>query len=257
MIILLALPAVALLAYGIIGLTRAHWPNDRITPTQLRELRSLPVTAIANARDGRIKLAGIARGARTEMSLVGTTPCFALRRVVMRRTVQGTTSGITTEHFTWAYPFELDDGTGKATIDAANARLDLEPFQTPEAMVMGQTSTMGEEGLRDGDTVVVVGDVRVSRGAYRAGAANIHFVTPPVVSWRSIPETIPAIPMLKEYIVASGMLVVGLAATLYTLLSGDAMTRVVMLGVAVGIATLETVLRWRARRMRASIHQLP
>lgn len=256
MILLLTLPAVALLAYGILGLARARWPRDRITPKQLSELRSLPVTAIANARDGRIKLVGIARGARTETSVVGTTPCIVLRRQLKRRTVQGGTSAVTTEHFVWAYPFELDDGTGKVTVDPANAHLDLEPFLAPEAMVMEQSSTMGEEGLRDGDTVVVVGDVRVSGGAYRAGAANIQFVTPPLVSWRSIPESIPTIPMLKEYIVASSMLIAGLAATLYTLLNGDAMTRVVMVGVAGGIAILETVVWWRARRQRAAIRRV-
>ena len=58
---------VMLLFGGLTGLYFAFRSRrGRISVGELRELRALPVTSIAAARKGRVKLSGVARGFQTE-----------------------------------------------------------------------------------------------------------------------------------------------------------------------------------------------
>jgi hypothetical protein len=174
-----------------------------------RDLALLPVTPIAEARTGRMKFCGKAHGVGHVQSIVNAVACIAHRRVtwseersnkeveLLYELVTGVNwfkdgrNNVVMETTWRSFPFELDDGSGqKLAVDPASAVLDYETVAVPEA-----GSTAEEQYLRDGDTLVVVGEVEVEPAdGYREQArGRIRFVKPPLISWRSEPETLPKV----------------------------------------------------------------
>jgi hypothetical protein len=224
---------------GLAGLLASLLLKDRgLSQAALRELRTMPVTPLAAAQDGRVKLSGVARGSQTEASVVGQVPCIAIRRV----NVSENANVVRTTTYERAFPFELDDGSGKLLVDPTGAKLDLEPLST-----LGQTSSLEERCLRDGDTVVVIGDIVTSRGG-GGGAPEIRFVTPPLISWRSIPETISGYRPPLGRIVSALALLGGLAGVIHTLVTGEAQDREVLFGFGGICAALCVVLAIKLKR---------
>ncbi|HTB77987.1 MAG TPA: hypothetical protein VK762_32305 [Polyangiaceae bacterium] len=169
--------------------------RNKPTARALRELGVLPVTTIAAARAGRVKLRGTARAERTEASLVGQVACLALRRSITTR--QG--NSVTTETREWTFPFVLEDGTGTLVVDAGQANLDYEPLTT------GDTT---EECLRDGATLAVIGDL-VPAVPAGEGQAPFRFAKPPLVSWRCDPEDAPRGGLVPWRLVLGALLSLG------------------------------------------------
>jgi hypothetical protein len=214
----------------LVGLIRlfvaVHDARGRIGFFALRELRSRAVTPIAEARAGRVKLAGTARAEATRTSQTSQLECIAIHRM----NVSESAGTITERHERYAAPFELDDGTGTIAIDPAGAVLDLEVLQP-----FGNGSWMLEEVLRNGDSVVVVGDL--------APDAPRRFATPPLVSWRSIPEAIPKLPVQWPEVVSSSLAAIGAVGSVYCLAVGGAEERDIGLkfGGILGIVLLAAI----------------
>jgi len=173
-----------------------HGQLGVLTVGQARELSSLPVTPIAMARDGRVKIVGRVGTAHPVFSYYHRTPCAVLelwhyewvrglgptQRVLSRREVQ-------------AAPFWIEDATGIAAIDPATACIDYE-IEGGESH-----STLEERRLRVGDNVAVVGIVRhggprlahpMRTAADRVDQA-LHFEPGPLVTWRSDPGLHPSL----------------------------------------------------------------
>lgn len=218
---------VFLFSGGVAGILLAiHLGRARVGTRALRELRSLPVTTIAAAREGRVKLSGVARAAQTETSVVGQIRCIALRRVMLSQTPGGRT---VTQRYERAFPFELDDGSGTVVVDPAGSTLDLEILQT-----LGKGSFLMEEVIRDSDTVVVLGDIAPS------SSGSFSFLMPPLISWRSIPEAIPALLIPWGQVISGLALLAGLSGIVHSLVTGDALDREILLGSA-GLVTILAV----------------
>ncbi len=161
-----------------------------------RALTGTKETPIAEARSGLVKIRGKVRGAGNVMSYFHRVPCVAHRMVTT--TLEGSryvgrtrvdTFRISRE---WQlFPFEIDDGTGKVMVDPRGATIDFETASPEDG-----SSAVEEQYLRDGDTLVLVGEVAVQndpsfRDAYRPD--RVRFVKPPLISWRSEPEVMPKI----------------------------------------------------------------
>ena len=84
--------------------------------------------------------------------------------------------------------------------------------------------------LRDGDTLVVLGDIVSSNDESGSSAGGFRFVTPPLISWRSIQETIPAFSVPWGKVVGALALLAGLTGCVYSGVTGDALDREVLLG---------------------------
>ena len=215
--LILCLMAVFLGAMVLSGvlLSRGRKPSVRA----LRELAAMPVTPIAQARSGRVKLVGKARGTRHEASLAGQVPCIALRRVITMR--YGNRVRIETSE--WMFPFELDDGTGTISIEPSKARVDYEPLTTGDRM---------EECLREGATLAVAGNLVAASGA-EEGQIHLRFEPPPIVTWRCDPEDAPRRRVPVLLIFAALMTLAGAAGILNSWLDGwDALDRDVLVHVA-------------------------
>ena len=170
-----------------------------------RDLALLPVTPISQARVGRMKFRGVARGRGHVRSLVNDVPCVARRRITWSRGAAGNQMESERQ---WV-SFDLDDGSGvPISIDPNEAVLDYETVTLPDA-----GAGVEEQYIRDGDDLVVVGEVAASPGAgYRDRPdGQIRFVRPPLVSWRSEPETLPR---LRPPLVPTVLVLVGSAGTL-------------------------------------------
>lgn len=177
------------------------------------DLASLPITPIAEARTGRVKFCGKARGTGTVQSTVNRVACIAHRRAIWsQESVNGV--GVVRKYSEMqAFPFELDDGSGAVlTLDPRDAIVDYETLSLPSG-----GSEVEEQYLRDGDTLVVVGNIEVdTREGYRDhGAPQVRFVEPPLISWRSEPETLPR---LTPPLLSTALTLFGAAATTWACL---------------------------------------
>jgi len=144
------------------------------------------------------------------MSYFHRVPCIAHR---MMTTVQtgsryvGNTVVTTfrTSREWQIFPFEIDDGTGKVMVSPRGATIDYETASPEDG-----TSAVEEQYVRDGDTLVVIGDVEVRsdpnyRDAYQPD--RVRFVRPPLVSWRSEPENLPrmSLPPISSALTLAGI----------------------------------------------------
>ena len=200
-----------LLFAGLVGLfVNLRRTPERTVARALRELRRLPASSLVSAPNGRVKLTGKARGAATEPSLVGQVACIVLHRVLTSRSG----NRISWQTYERAFPFELDDGTGTIQVDPEGAVLDCEPLV--------KNDQLDEKAIRDGDTIVLVGDL--------GGAGAARTFTPALVSWRNDETLMPrsSIPWgaLAWAIVTTAA--VGLAIDIA--LVGDALDPEVLLG---------------------------
>jgi hypothetical protein len=179
-----------------VGALVQHYRHE-FGPMSLAEARALatmPVTAVADAREGLVKLVG-ALGCDTPVrSLYGDS--LAAVREVHHYAMEG--SGLRaarrlarverTEHGFW-----LDDGTGRVALDPARCRIDF------ESEGADAESMIEEHRLRVGERVAVIGRVRrveqlaqhPMRQHPRDEDRALQFLDAPLVTWRTEPEVFP------------------------------------------------------------------
>ncbi len=165
-----------------------------MTVAEARQLARLPVTSIARARDGLVKLVGTV-GCDTPVHGLYNPVSVAVREVhyydVDGRGARARKVLARTDRTTQV--FWVEDDTGRVEIDPMRARIDHE--------IEGADSESGveEHWIRVGERVAVIGTV------HRATALGHHpmrqpsvrvenelqFVAPPLVTWRTEPEVYP------------------------------------------------------------------
>ena len=179
-----------------VGTLIQHY-RQQLGPMTLAEVRALtrtPVTPIGEAREGFVKLVGTVGCDTPERSLHGDTLVAA--REVHHYAFDGRGARarkvLTRVERTTAL-FWIEDDTGRIVLDPARTRVDFELEGTDvESMVE-------EHRLRVGERVAVLGrvrrDVTLSHHPHRQLAVQsdkgLHFVDPPVVTWRTEPEVYP------------------------------------------------------------------
>jgi hypothetical protein len=204
-----------LLVLGVLFL----WKHYRRETTHIgfrgaRLLARMPEVKIGEARSGLVKIRGKVQGAGNVMSYFHRVPCVAHRMVTT--THEGSRYvGNTVVHTyrisrEWQlFPFAVDDGTGKVMVDPRGAVIDYETASPEDG-----SSSVEEQYLRDGDTLVLVGEVEVRadptfRDAYQPD--RVRFVKPPLISWRSEPEVLPkmGLPPIPTMLAAAGLAGIG------------------------------------------------
>jgi hypothetical protein len=174
-----------------------HHYRQQLGPMSVREARqlaSLPITPIAHARQGLVKLLGVVGASTTETSYYHRCACAVLE--LHHYQVLDTTSGprrVLIRKETRLNPFWIEDETGRMAIDPTLARIDYE--------VEGSDleSTIEEHRIRVGERVAILGVVRRSgpqlTQPMRAASTNfdqgLEFVGQPLITWRSEPEVYP------------------------------------------------------------------
>jgi hypothetical protein len=192
---------VALCAFGL-GVTAValHYRKEleHITVEDARLLTKLPVTRIADASEGLVKIVGtVVQGEQTVMSYFDRVPCVA-RRIEFRTHVDTQLSigltGIRTVDITEVerelkvFAFAIEDGSGRVDVDPRQVRFDFEVAGGEEG------SSVYEHRIRVGEKVAAIGRIRVTRGeSYRAASDGVRgtFTDRPLVSWRSDAEFFP------------------------------------------------------------------
>lgn len=165
-----------------------------MTPREARLLAKMPVTPIAQARSGLVKLAGRVIGSVTERSYYHRVPCVALQldHYEVRDGVNGPRR-ILIRSEKKLHPFFVEDETGRVAVDPTHARIDFEREGTD------LESTIEESRLVDGETVVILAEVRRSgprvvhpmRHAQNNIESGIELIGSPLVTWRTEPEVYP------------------------------------------------------------------
>jgi hypothetical protein len=157
-------------------------------------LQRMKRTPIGQATGGLVKIVGRVVGNATELSYYHRVPCVAL--VLEHYEVYDSLSGprrmlIRVEKR--QHPFFVEDETGRVAVDPSTARIDFEREGTEF------DSTIEEHRLRDGETVVVLAEVRrvgprvihPMRQAQNQLETDLEIIGSPLVSWRSEPEVCP------------------------------------------------------------------
>lgn len=161
---------------------------------EARALAAMPVTSIASAKEGLVKLVGAVGCDVPVRSLYGDS--LAAAREVHHYAMEG--RGLRavrrlarverTEHAFW-----VDDGTGRVALHPARCRIDF------EAEGADAESMIEEHRLRVGERVAVIGRVRrveqlaphPMREQPRQGDHALQFLDAPLVTWRTEPEVFP------------------------------------------------------------------
>jgi hypothetical protein len=165
-----------------------------MTLQEARGLERLPTTPIALATTGLVKIVGTLGCEHPGVSIQGGIATAV--REVHHYAVEG--AGLRARRVLVRVerseqPFWVEDDTGRVLLDPAHCRIDF------EADGGDGESLVDELRLRLGERVAIVGEVQ--RGAVMAqhpmrrsqtsAGEGLHFVRPPVVTWRTEPEVMP------------------------------------------------------------------
>ena len=170
--------------FGITGVVAGAWLFVR--GFQLlqskRWIEDMPVTKIAGAAIGQVKVFGRATGPYTLLSPLASVDCYYYRAVAGDgRNAQNSEKppGRATE--TLFTPFFVEDETGRLMIDPRGANLDL-PFEYDEVvsgmsmsecarrflrrhgLSIGEPTTLTESAIKPGDPLLVLGTLMENRG---------------------------------------------------------------------------------------------
>lgn len=161
---------------------------------EARALASMPVTPIAEATEGLVKLVGTVGSDAPARSLYGDA--LAAVREVHHYVTEG--DGLRAvrrlARVERSEPsFWVDDGTGRVTLHPAQCRIDF------EAEGVEAESMIEEHRLRVGERVAVIGRVRREqqlaphpmRQQPRGEELALRFLDAPLVTWRTEPEVFP------------------------------------------------------------------
>ncbi len=165
-----------------------------MTLAEARALEHLPVTPIAQATTGLVKLVGTLGCEHPTVSQYGGV-ATAVRQVhhytVEGRGLRARRTLARVEHTDAV--FWVEDDTGRVVLDPRHCRIDF------EADAGDGESLVDEQVLRVGERVAIIGEVR--RGAVTAkhpmrqsqtgSGDGLSFVAPPLVTWRTEPEVMP------------------------------------------------------------------
>lgn len=166
-----------------------------LTLAEVRALRSLPVTPIAEAREGFVKIVGVIGCEHPIDGLFGQVP-LAVReahfygyegsgvkaRRVLHRVERSDRS------------FWIEDETGRVTLDPSRCRIDFES-EGADGESMAE-----EHRLRLGERVALLGVVKqgmalarhpLRRSQVEVSGTRLEFEGEPVVTWRTEPEVQP------------------------------------------------------------------
>lgn len=165
-----------------------------MTAREARMLARMKTTPIAQAREGLVKLAGRVVGSVTEPSYYHRVPCVALEleHYEVRDSVNGPRRMLIRSEKKM-HPFFVEDETGRVEVDPKTARIDFEREGTD------LESTIEEHRLRDGETVIILAEVRrvgprvvhPMRHAQNNIESGLEIVGSALVTWRSEPEVLP------------------------------------------------------------------
>jgi hypothetical protein len=179
-----------------------------MTAREARLLAQLPVTPIAQAQQGLVKLSGRVVGSVTERSYYHRIPCVALQldHYEVRDTVNGPRRLLLRSEKK-LHPFFVEDETGRVAVHPSSARIDFEHEGTD------LESTIEEHRLRDGETVVILAEVRRSgprvihpmRHAQNNIESGIELVGSPLITWRTEPEVYPRLAPPTSGVLLSAM----------------------------------------------------
>ncbi len=165
-----------------------------MTLADVRALTTLEPTPIALCREGLVKIVGTLGCDTPERSLYGDA--LVAVREVRHYATEGRGAAATrvlSRVDRSSAPFWIEDDSGRISLDPLAARIDYELDET-------ELEPMIEElRLRLGERVVVLGDARrevtVSHHPMRRSAVQtergLHFIAPPLVTWRTEPEVYP------------------------------------------------------------------
>lgn len=166
-----------------------------LTLFEVRALRTLPVTAISEARSGFVKLEGVVGCESPITGFFGQIP-LAVREIhaygydghgVKARRVLSRVER--SESLFW-----IDDETGRVSIDPRQCRIDF------ESEGADGDSMLEEHRLRVGERVALLGEIRDGFGLAQhplrwapsdTPGRSLTFVGEPVVTWRTEPEVQP------------------------------------------------------------------
>lgn len=179
-----------------------------MTLAEARLLRELPITPIAQCRDGVVKIVATLGCDTPVASMNGAVPT-AVREVhyydVVGRGARAHKALVRVDRT--VHPFWIEDDSGRISLDPAQCRIDFETDGTDgESMVE-------EHRLRLGERVAIIGEVRrdlsLSHHPMRNSAIyadkGVGFVRPPVVTWRTEPEVYPRmLPPLSGLALSAG-----------------------------------------------------
>jgi hypothetical protein len=171
--------------------------RQQLGPMTLREARQLarlPVTPIAHAHEGLVKLVGTVGTSTTVASYYHREPCacLELRHYEVVSAAGGAKRALVrTERE--VHPFWIEDESGRIMVDPDTARIDYEVEGTD------LENAVEEHRIRVGERVAVLGVVRragpqLSLPMRRASTdfeQGWAFVGSPLVTWRSEPEVYP------------------------------------------------------------------
>jgi hypothetical protein len=179
-----------------------------MTAREARLLAQLPVTPIAQAQQGLVKLSGRVVGSVTERSYYHRIPCVALQldHYEVRDTINGPRRLLLRSEKK-LHPFFVEDETGRVAVHPSSARIDFEREGTD------LESTIEEHRLRDGETVVILAEVRRSgprvihpmRHAQNNIESGIELVGSPLITWRTEPEVYPRLAPPTSGVLLSAM----------------------------------------------------
>jgi hypothetical protein len=165
-----------------------------MTLADVRALRNTPVSHIAIASNGFVKIVGTLGSDFPIESSVGEAPLAV--REIHHYSIEGrgpSAVRVRTRVERSTQVFYVDDDSGRVLIHPNDARIDYEvDVGDPEPMI-------DEQRLRIGERVCVLGVIERTRslashplrGAASEGASTIRFVAPPLITWRTEPEVFP------------------------------------------------------------------
>jgi hypothetical protein len=162
-----------------------------MTLADVRALKTLDPTPIALCREGLVKIVGTLGSDTPERSLYDDTPVAV--REVRHYATDASGVRILSRVDRSSAPFWIEDDSGRISLDPLQARVDFE-FDEADAEPM-----LEELRLRVGERVVVLGEARrevtVSHHPMRRSGVQtergLHFVSAPLVTWRTEPEVYP------------------------------------------------------------------
>jgi hypothetical protein len=165
-----------------------------MTLADVRALSSLEPTPIALCREGLVKIVGTLGSDAPERSLYNDT--LVAVREVRHYAIEGRGAAATrvlSRVDRSTSPFWVEDDSGRISLDPLTARIDYEPDEADAEPMLEELR------LRMGERVVVLGEARrevtVSHHPMRRSAVQtergLHFVTAPLVTWRTEPEVYP------------------------------------------------------------------
>ncbi len=165
-----------------------------MTVREARELATMPVTTIAAASDGLVKIKGKIVPSATEMSYYDRVACVALEleHYEIRDGLNGA-KRVLLRAEKWLHPFFIEDETGRVQIEPKLTRIDYVRQGTD------YESTIEEHSLRAGETVFLLANVRRTdkravhpmRHSQMTVDSSLEILDSPLVTWRSEPEVLP------------------------------------------------------------------